>query len=105
MSYEKYIKVWQDYEKGKTIRPHKTGAEFEFELEGEGEENKRYRLFTVGGTAQFYQWKNEPDAHFQYALLTDSLDTEHAERSQYCLNFSSKSFGIMICCLVEVAIF
>ncbi len=88
MSYESYIKVWQDYEKGKTIRPHKTGAEFEFELDGE--ENKRYRLFTVGGTAQFYQWKNEPDAHFQYALLTDSLDTEHAERSQYCLDFSSK---------------
>ena len=88
MSYEKYVNIWQDHDQGKTIRPHKAGAEFEFELDGE--ENKRYRLFTVGGTTQFYQWKNEPDAHFQYALLTDSLDTEHAEISQYCLDFSSK---------------
>jgi len=89
MGYERYINIRKDYTKGKTIRAGKAGYELCFELEPDI--NKRYRLFTVGETAQFYQWKNEPDAHFQYALLTDSLDTEHAEISQYCLNFSSKS--------------
>ena len=88
MSYERYKQFFEDSGKGITIRAGKKGAELSFELEPDA--NKRYRLFTVGQTAQFYQWKNEPDAHFQYALLTDSLDTEHAERSQYCLNFSSK---------------
>ena len=87
MSYESYTRIWKDG-KGKTIRPAKSGAEFCFEYEPKA--NKRYRLFTTGQTAQFYQWKNEPDAHFQYALLTDSLDTEHAVRSQYCLDFSSE---------------
>ena len=77
MSYESYTRIWKDG-KGKTIRPSKSGAEFVFEYEPKS--NKRYRLFTTGQTAQFYQWKNEPDAHFQYALLTDSLDTEHAEK-------------------------
>ncbi len=88
MSFETYHLIWKTEENGKVLRPQKEGAAFTFSLEPKS--NKRYRLFTVGETAQFYQWKNEPDGPAQYAQLDDSLDTEHAVNRHYCLNFSSE---------------
>ncbi|MBQ8600040.1 MAG: hypothetical protein IJ407_01480 [Clostridia bacterium] len=87
MSFETFHLLWTDYENGKTIRPLKEGVTFSFPFTIK--KNKRYRLFTVGQTAQFYQWKNEPDGPQQYHMIDDALDTEHAVNSHYCLNFSS----------------
>lgn len=87
MSFEKYTEIMNASHGSAVLRSGKEGKDISFTLDPE--EGKRYRLFTTGNTCQFYQWKNEPDAHFQYALLNDSLDTEHAVFSQYCLDFSS----------------
>lgn len=87
MNFETYHLIWKTEEKGKVLRPQKEGASFTFSLEPKSD--KRYRLFTVGQTNQFYQWKNEPDGPLQYAQIDDSLDTEHAVNRHYCLNFSS----------------
>ena len=88
MSFERYHLLWKEDKNGKVLRPKKEGVDFAFSFSPK--EGKLYRLFTVGQTNQFYQWKNEPDGPMQYALLDDCLDTEHAVNSHYCLNFSSK---------------
>lgn len=85
MSFETYYPVWCDYEKGKTIRPKKAGATFTFDLTPEAD--KRYRLFTVGTSAQSDLWKDEPNGPYQYSLLNDSLDTDHAVNGYYALSF------------------
>lgn len=85
MSFETYYPVWCDYEKGKTIRPKKAGATFTFDLTPEAD--KRYRLFTVGTSAQSNLWKDEPNGPYQYSLLNDSLDTDHAVNGYYALSF------------------
>lgn len=50
--------------------------------------DKKYRLFVKGETTQFYLWKCEPDTPVNYHLISDSLDGEHANNAQYCLNVS-----------------
>jgi len=85
MSFEDYTSFYID-DIGTTIRPLKDGADFNFMLKKQ--ENSKYRLFTTGETEQFYFWKNEPDGSSQYHTITDSLDTEHAVRDRFCLNFS-----------------
>ena len=85
MSFETYYPIWCDYEKGKTIRPRKAGATFTFDLTPEAD--KRYRLFTVGTSAQSDLWKDEPNGPYQYSLLNDSLDTDHAVNGYYALSF------------------
>ena len=87
MNFERYQCLWSDTDEGKTLHVGRGPEEFSFDYAPK--DGRRYRLFSVGETSQFYQWKNEPDAHYQYALLVDSLDTEHTKVSQYCLNFSS----------------
>ena len=73
MSFEKYFNFYEDYENGVTVRPGKT-AEFSFKQEAK--KDKKYRLFTVGETATYYLWKNEPDTPQLYRLLSDALDSD-----------------------------
>ncbi len=47
------------------------------------------RLHFTGETAQFYQWKSEPDYSMLYRRIDDSLCTEEAWRDQYCLKMES----------------
>ena len=88
MSFEKFYPVWSDYEKGKDLRANKGSASFSFDLDVK--DDKYYHLFTVGTSTQHFAWKCETEAPFQYLLLDDSLDTEHAETAQYCLSFSEE---------------
>lgn len=89
MSFEKYFNFFEDYENGVTIRP-KRSAEFKFSQKVK--DDKKYRLFVTGQTANFYLWKNEPDTPYLYRLIDDALDTENAKNDQYCLDLSCKDF-------------
>ncbi|MBR2021862.1 MAG: hypothetical protein IJ939_05435, partial [Clostridia bacterium] len=70
---EKYFGIYND-EKGITIRPKKDGAAFDFSLDVK--KGKRYKIFAVGETAQFYWWKDEPDGRYIYRDITDGLNHE-----------------------------
>ena len=89
MSFEKYFNFFEDYENGVTVRPQKS-AEFKFSQKIN--DNKKYRLFVTGQTANFYLWKNEPDTPYLYRLIDDALDTENAQQDQYCLDLSCSDF-------------
>ncbi len=88
MSFETYSKFFDDTE-GVTLRPQGDAKSFSFKAHPK--QNIRYRLFTVGQTEQFYWWKDEPDGMHLYRSLTDGLDTKHAVKERYCLDFSSKT--------------
>lgn len=90
MSFESYMQIYDGGEQGVTVRPHGEGVAFSFSLDKK--EDKRYRLFTVGETAQFYFWKDEPDGLFLYRMITDALDTAHAIKDRYCLDLSCKRY-------------
>lgn len=84
-SYSSYSAFYADAE-GKTIRPGETAT---FTFSAEPSAMRKYRLFFAGESAIFKFWKNEPDFQWQYHTVTDALDTAHALKSQYCLDFSS----------------
>ena len=89
MSFEHYEKIYDGYKgRGTTLRAG--GAGMSLKLNKMAEPGKKYRLFVVGETALFYQWKDEPDYPAQYRTVTDALDTVHAHEAHYCLNLSSK---------------
>jgi len=85
---EHYTQIFSNYLDGYTVRPGGDGAKFEFELLGS--KNEKYRLFGVGETGIFYQWKNEPDNPAQYKTISDSLDQKNAYKGAYALKLSSK---------------
>lgn len=87
MSFESYRQLFDGYARGRTLRAGGPGMSLEFEARARAD--KRYRLYVVGETAMFYQWKNEPDYPAHYHAITDALDTAHAYRAQYCLDLSS----------------
>ncbi len=87
MSFERSQTLFENYEQGQILRPHGKGMELQFSYHAQ--EERRYRLFVVGETALFYQWKDEPDGPMQYRTVCDALDTEHALAARYCLNLSS----------------
>lgn len=87
MSFERYRQIYDGYETGRVLRAGGKGTEFTFEAQ---KDDKRRRLFVVGDTALFYQWKDEPDDPAHYHSITDALDTQHAYQAQYCLDFSCK---------------
>ncbi len=89
MSFESFKEIYRSDE-GTTLRAKKGALSVKASFKPE--ENKSYRLFTVGETEQFYLWKNEPDCPFLYRMLTDALDTKHAIRDRYCLDLSSRRF-------------
>ncbi len=89
MSFEVFKEIYRSSE-GTTLRAG--GKAWGVEASLKPEENKSYRLFTVGETEQFYLWKNEPDCPHLYRMLTDALDNEHAIRDRYCLDLSCKKF-------------
>ena len=88
MSFEHYQQIFDGEPCGITLRAHGKSAELSFDLTAQ--EGKRYRLFTVGETEQYYMWKDEPDGQFLYRMLTDALDSAHAIRDRYCLSLSCK---------------
>ena len=87
MSFDSYRQLFDGYAQGRTLRAGGPGMSLEFEARARAD--KRYRLYVVGETAMFYQWKNEPDYPAHYHAITDELDTAHAYRAQYCLDLSS----------------
>lgn len=88
MGFETYEKVYDGYQRGTTLRAG--GPGMTLTLPQAAKADRRYRLFVVGETAMFYQWKDEPDHPAHYRTLTDALDPVHAHEAHYCLNLSSK---------------
>lgn len=88
MNFESYKQFYDGGESGTTIRVGGTAASFSFSAEPK--KDTKYRLFTTGESEQCYWWKDEPDGPFQYRTIADALDTKHAVRERYCLNFSSR---------------
>lgn len=89
MNYEKYIPVYRDFEQGTVLRPEKDGAKFSFTLKKE--EEKGFKLYVAGETLQSYLKKCEPACTMQYHSISDALNTEHAVRNSFCLDFSQKT--------------
>ncbi len=87
MDFEKYISIYNDKE-GRHLKPNKGSFEICFDLDKK--QDKSYRLHTVGETGLFYQWRNELNYPQQYREITDALDSVHARKSQFCIDFSSK---------------
>ena len=75
-------------ETGYTLKPKGDAAKFPFSYTAVP--NKNYRLFVVGETETYYQWKDEPDGPAFYHVLTDSLDNAVTNKAQYSLNVSAK---------------
>ncbi len=88
MSFERYFRFYDGGEEGCTLRPK--GGRATFTFHAEPKKDVRYRLFTVGETAQYYMWKDEPDGPHGYRAIADALDRTHALRDRFCLNLSSK---------------
>lgn len=74
-------------DEGLTLRPGQS-AKFTFDA-GQDIDGRRARLFATGETALFYLWKDEPDYPRQYRKIEDALDTDHADKAQYCLDLSN----------------
>lgn len=68
------------------IRPGGT-AEFCFDTD---ETRNRLQLYFRGEPVLSYMWMTESGMSKQYMHIEDAFDTEHAWKSQYCLNFSQK---------------
>ena len=85
MAYETYTPFFDGGRDGKTLRP--MGKPFSIDFDYTPEKDKRYRLFTMGETAMFFEWKCEDPTI--YHEITDSLDSEHAENGRFCLDFSA----------------
>jgi len=90
MSFEKYTQIYDGEPNGVTVRPK--GASFDVCFDLIPEKNKKYRLFTVGETEQYYLWKDEPDCPRLYHMITDALDTRHAIRDRYCLSLTCAKY-------------
>lgn len=88
MSFENYIPIFDGGDEGVNLRP--MGKAFVTEFDLDVKENKNYRLFTVGESEIFYQWKNEPNYPANYQDITDAFDSVHAEKSRFCIDFSSE---------------
>ena len=71
MSFESYRQLFDGYVQGRTLRAGGPGMALEFEARARAD--KRYRLYVVGETAMFYQWKDEPDYPAHYHAITDAL--------------------------------
>lgn len=88
MTFETYTQFFDGEPEGMTVRPGEKSRDIFFEASPAA--NKRYRLFTVGETEQYYMWKDEPDGPVLYRMLSDALDTAHAIRDRYCLALGCK---------------
>jgi len=90
VSFETYTPIYNGEPIGSTVRPKGNAFELCFDLKPEA--NKKYRLFTVGETEQYYLWKDEPDFPRLYHMITDALDTKHAIKDRYCLSLTSAKY-------------
>ncbi len=66
----------------------KPGKSVTIPFDGTGITNPA-RLHFTGETAQFFQWKNEPDHPMLYRRIDDSLSTAEAWKDQFCLKMES----------------
>lgn len=82
-----FLQIYNNSGDETTLRPDGSVKTFQFVTHPDL--SRKYRLFFAGESSIFYWWKNEPDYQFHYHSLTDSLDTVHAFKAQYCLNMSS----------------
>ena len=86
MSYEQYSLIFDAKKNGQTLRPQGDPFAFSFDFAPQAEKN--YRLFTVGESVTYFQWKCE-DAR-NYHEISDSLNTKEARQCRYCLDFSAR---------------
>ena len=86
MSYEQYSLIFDAKKNGQTLRHQ--GEPFAFSFDFAPQAEKNYRLFTVGESVTYFQWKCE-DAR-NYHEISDSLNTKEARQCRYCLDFSAK---------------
>ena len=90
MSFETYTQIYDGEPNGTTVRPQGNAFKICFDLTPEA--GKKYRLFTVGETEQYYLWKDEPDCPRLYHMITDALDTKHAIKDRYCLSLTCAKY-------------
>lgn len=81
---EQYFPIRQDSEPLHI----KAGKSVTIPFDGDAIKNAK-RIHFTGETAQFFQWKNEPDHPMLYRRIDDSLSTEEARKDQYCLCMKS----------------
>lgn len=94
MGIEKYFGIYKNYEDSETLRVGREAKKFKFTRRGEPD--TKYRLFAVGETGLFYQWKNEPDNPAQYHTITDALDSVNTDKGAFSLNLSSKKCELYV---------
>ena len=100
MSFEKYNQIFNSQKEGVLLKPMGDAKTFDFKLEVKP--NTRYRLFTTGNAKQYYCWDTLEDYPALYKDITDSLNTENAVSSQYCLDFSSKECGAWSVAIISI---
>jgi len=88
MAIERYSEIYKNYTEGVNLKVGRKAKSFKFTKTREPD--KKYRLFTVGETGLFYQWKNEPDNPAHYHTITDALDPVNTDKGAFSLNLSSK---------------
>ncbi len=87
-NYEKIFKAESENERIVLRR----GNAVKFKTSVESADQKRYRLFFTGGTNIYYTWKCENDCRVSYSKIDDSLSTEEAYRSHYCVKLEGKAY-------------
>ena len=90
MAFEQYTRIFDGGADGETLRPR--GEAFSLTFPYAPKADTRYRLFTVGETAMYYQHKCEDPTI--YHEITDSLNSREAKNARFALDFSaSKPFS------------
>ncbi|MGI5868203.1 MAG: hypothetical protein ACOX9C_01985 [Kiritimatiellia bacterium] len=86
--FERYRRIYRDYEDGLYLKPGGGAAQISFS--GEGLAGRKLRLFVAGDADMHYQWKRESERPWQFHTIADSLNARHAERDHHCLDLSSE---------------
>ncbi len=87
MQFEGYQTLFEEYENGPVLRAGGRGMQLNFPCNVQ--KDRKYRLFVVGETTLFYQWKDEPDGPLLYRAIDDALESENAREARYCLRLHS----------------
>ena len=77
MSFERYVQIYNGGNTGTTLRPGGKSESFSFDLKAKNDAH--YRLFTVGETNMFYQWKDEPDYPQYYRMYTGQWEEKRQD--------------------------
>lgn len=88
MPFEPIIQIKKGAESGDCILRTGQSATFHFDADA-FDLTAKHDLYFTAETRMHYLWKDEiPHSRLIY-MIDDALDTEHAERCQYCIDLSS----------------